>query len=89
MTYEQLLEQAIAEVMGLDAAAVSRTQSFFEQGLDSLAGLRMCRRLGDRIGFEVDIEWVFDHPTIELLAAFLRERALEAGLAPAQAIAAS
>jgi acyl carrier protein len=82
MSYEHLLAQTIAEVMGLAPDSVSRSRSFFEQGMDSLAGLRICRRLGDRLGFEVDIEWVFDHPTIDLLASFLRERAAEAGVAP-------
>lgn len=74
VNYEQLLEQAIAEVLHLDPAQISRSRSFFEQGIDSLAGLRICRRLADLSGIEIDVEWIFDHPSIEQLAAFLHER---------------
>ena len=83
MTYERLLVRTIAEVMGADPAAVSTSRSFFEQGVDSMSGLRICRRLGDQLGFDVDLEWVFDHPTIDQLAEHLRGRAAEAGVTPA------
>lgn len=82
MTKRELwLRGALSELLEVDAAQVSVTDSFAEQGIDSLAGLRMTRKLEDALGVEVELEWLFDHPNIRELAGFLDQRfgALEAG----------
>lgn len=72
--HEQWLTNALAELMEVDAAQVSATASFAEQGIDSLLGLRLTRKLADRLGTEVELEWIFDNPSIGELARFLDER---------------
>jgi len=71
MSYELLLRGTIAKVMGIDPEGISGSRSFFEQGIDSLSALRICRSLADALGHDVELDWVFDHPTIEQLAAHL------------------
>ncbi len=71
MNHELLLRSTIATVLMVDPAEVSTSRDFFEQGIDSLTGLRICRSLADTLGHDVELEWVFDYPTIELLAAHL------------------
>jgi hypothetical protein len=65
------LQHALAEVLEIAPATVSRTAPFAEQGVDSLLGLRFVRGVQDLVGAEIDPEWLFDHPTIEQLSAFL------------------
>lgn len=71
---EQWLRIALAELMEIDAAQISSNQPFSEQGVDSLIGLRLTRKLEDQLGVEVELEWLFDHPSIQALAQFLDER---------------
>jgi acyl carrier protein len=47
------------------------TRSFADQGLDSLAGLRYSRKIQDLLDAEIELEWLFDHPTISQLSEFL------------------
>lgn len=65
------LRDAVAELLQVDASEVAVTQSFAELGMDSVAGLRLTRRLQDLLEEEVELEWLFDHPTIRELAVFL------------------
>jgi acyl carrier protein len=73
---ERWLRDALADLMGVDAAHISLTQSFAEQGMDSLIGLRLTRKLQDRLAtdVEIEIEWLFDYPSITELSRFLDER---------------
>jgi len=80
---EQWLRNALSELMEIDASRISLTQSFAEQGLDSLTGLRLTRKLQDMLGVEVELEWLFDHPSIRELAQFLDARFGELDAAPA------
>jgi len=68
---ELWLKDALSELMGVDVARISATQTFAEQGVDSLIGLRLTRKLEESLGIEVDLEWLFDHPSIHELAQFL------------------
>ena len=70
----QDLIKAFADVMEIDVSQVSPDKTFQEQGADSLIGLRFARSMEDMLGEEVDLEWIFDHPTIEKLATFLSNR---------------
>ena len=71
---EQWLRDALAELMEIDKSQISVTRHFSEQGVDSLIGLRLTRKLEDLLGCEVEIEWLFDHSNIQQLARFLDER---------------
>lgn len=71
---ERWLRDVLAELMEVDASQISSEQSFSEQGVDSLVGLRLTRKLEDQLGVEVELEWLFDHPSIQALARFLDER---------------
>ena len=72
---EEYLREALAELMAVEAKTLSLTTTFDEQGVDSLIGLRFVRKIQDATGMDIELEWVFDHPTIEQLAQFLDERA--------------
>lgn len=71
---ERWLRDVLAELMEIDVSQISSDQPFSELGLDSLTGLRMTRKLEDQLGVEVELEWLFDHPSIQALARFLDER---------------
>lgn len=74
--YEQYLHTALAELMAIDPAQLSLTTPLTEQGVDSLIGLRLARKIQDLIGdeVEVELEWIFDYPSIAELAQFLTTR---------------
>ncbi len=71
---ESWLRNTMAELMGIDASEVSLTESFAEQGVDSLVGLRLTRKLQEELDVEVELEWLFDNPNIRDLSKFLDER---------------
>lgn len=69
--HELWLRDALADLMGVDPSEVSLTNSFAEQGLDSLVGLRLARKLQDALEIEIELEWLFDYPSIRELSQFL------------------
>jgi acyl carrier protein len=69
--HEQLLLDLLAQQLELKPQQLSMTSTFAEQGLDSYSGLRLARSLQDALGVEIQLEWLFDYPTIEQLAHFL------------------
>ena len=71
--WEQCLSQALAEVLEGETRELSTT-SFAELGLDSLSGLRFMRKVEDLTGVGMELEWLFDYPTLGQLAQFLQER---------------
>lgn len=75
MNYEQALRDALAALMEIEPAALALDQRLDEQGVDSLVGLRFARKVEDLIGAPVDLEWIYDYPTIAALAAHLGQRA--------------
>jgi acyl carrier protein len=72
--HDEWLRTVLSELMQVDASQISSTQSFADQGMDSLVGLRLTRKLEDLLGVEVELEWLFDNPTIQDLSRFLDER---------------
>jgi acyl carrier protein len=72
--HDEWLRTVLSELMQVDASQISSTQSFADQGVDSLIGLRLTRKLEDLLGVEVELEWLFDNPTIQDLSRFLDER---------------
>lgn len=79
MNIESRLQHALAELLDVEAQQISPTASFDDLGLDSLLGLRFARAVGELIDTEIDLEWIFDYPTLRELSGFLEQRA--AGLA--------
>ncbi len=72
--HEAWLRDTLAELLDVDGTQVSVTQTFAELGMDSLIGLRLTRKLQDRIDEEVELEWIFDYPSIRKLSQFLDAR---------------
>ena len=71
---EQHLREALAELLGSEVHKVSVTTSFADLGMDSLTGLRFSRKIQDLLGVEMELEWLFDYPTIRQLSQFLDGR---------------
>lgn len=71
---ERWLRDALADLLGIDASQVSLTESFAVQGVDSLVGLRLTRKLQDALDAEIELEWLFDNPNIRELSQFLDDR---------------
>ncbi|WP_406312551.1 type I polyketide synthase [Streptosporangium sp. NBC_01639] len=71
-------EQALAALRqaGGDAAALDAGSAFRELGLDSLALVDLHKRLNAATGLALTPTVAFDHPTPELLAAYLRTEVL-------------
>jgi acyl carrier protein len=73
MILDQSLRTALASVMEVDEKNLSLTADLSEQGVDSLIGLRFAREIEELTGLEVQLEWLFDYPTIQQLSAFLEQ----------------
>ena len=61
----------LAELMGISPQQISTTATFFELGMDSFIGLRFAKKINELLDIEIELEWVFDYPTIQQLAQFL------------------
>ncbi|NUS85412.1 MAG: acyl carrier protein [Streptomyces sp.] len=71
-----VLERAIAEDLQLPSGRrVDRNALFVDLGLDSAGVVAVAGQAGDHLGLEIPTEWLFDHPTIADLAAFLAHKA--------------
>nr|AHA12078.1 polyketide synthase type 1 [Streptomyces sp. CNH287] len=71
---EDLVARVVAQVLGHDPATLRRRQGFTDLGMDSLTALEVRTLLQHEVG-RLPATVAFDHPTVERLAAFLRERA--------------
>ncbi|HKS30078.1 MAG TPA: beta-ketoacyl synthase N-terminal-like domain-containing protein [Pyrinomonadaceae bacterium] len=78
---EQRLEAVWKELLGLKE--LSRDESFFDLGGDSLIALQLISRLRDSMRVDVGVADLFEHQTVSALADFIRrERAVPAAAAP-------
>ncbi|MFR9806886.1 amino acid adenylation domain-containing protein [Pseudonocardia sp. RS010] len=76
---ERVLCGLVAEVLGLDEAAVDPDESFFDLGGDSLTAMRLAGTIERHLGEAVGVGTLMAHPTVAELAAAL-EAAPEAPL---------
>ncbi len=74
-SYQHILRHCVADVLGIAPEQVSLDATLADQGIDSLLGLRFAGKAQQALGIEIDIEWLFDYPSIAELAAFLATRA--------------
>ena len=65
---------AVADLLDVDAAAVSTSAPFSDLGLGSLQLARLTARLEDAMGVEVSLTTLYDHPDIEQLVEYLAMR---------------
>ncbi|MFC3377479.1 acyl carrier protein [Rugamonas sp. CCM 8940] len=79
---EQGLRDVLAQLIEVDPQQLSVTVNLSEQGVDSLLGLRFARKIEDLTGSPVELEWLFDYPTIRQLAGFLEQRAATSAAVP-------
>ena len=71
----------LAALLGVAESEVSATRPLMEQGVDSVSLVRLSGMLSERLDVELDPMLLYDHPTVEKLAAWL-ERVYPAETAP-------
>jgi acyl carrier protein len=69
--FEQSLIEILAELTGAEAQQISLTDNLAEQGVDSFIALRMVRAIHDRTGVEIELELLYDYPTVRQLAQYV------------------
>jgi epothilone polyketide synthase D len=82
--FEQHLRQQVAAVLRLAAERIPLNKPLKTLGLDSLMTLELRNRLEASLGMSVSATFVFNYPTIALLAPYLAEK-LEIPLEAAEA----
>ncbi|WP_069161312.1 acyl carrier protein [Nocardia altamirensis] len=65
---------AVAELLGVDAAAVSTDAPFADLGLSSTQLARLTACLEDAMGVEVSVAAMYDYPDIDQLVEHLAMR---------------
>ncbi|MGG0140000.1 plipastatin non-ribosomal peptide synthetase PpsD, partial [Bacillus subtilis] len=78
---EQILADIWQEVLG--AEKIGTADSFFELGGDSIKALQVSARL-HRIGKQMAVKDLFSHPTIQELAAYIRDSDTSSSQAPVE-----
>lgn len=71
---EERLCELLAEICEVPVAEVSPTLPLAELGVDSLVALRFARQIHDEIGVEIELEWIYEYPTMRELTQLLREK---------------
>ncbi|MFD7505023.1 acyl carrier protein [Streptomyces sp. NPDC059850] len=67
------LAAEVAVLLGIEPETVDRSARFGEYGLESISGLTLAAAIEDHLGIELDPTVVWDHPSIDALAAHLIE----------------
>lgn len=69
--FEQHLVEILAGLTEVAPASISLDATFDQQGVDSFIALRLAREIFDRTGIEIELELLFDYPSISQLAQYL------------------
>ncbi|MGJ4931580.1 amino acid adenylation domain-containing protein [Bradyrhizobium sp. HKCCYLRH3095] len=60
--------EAFSDALGVEQVGID--DDFFRSGGDSIAALHLATRLRPILGSEVNVRWLFDHPTVRRLVVF-------------------
>ncbi|MBA0053740.1 acyltransferase domain-containing protein [Streptomyces sp. AJS327] len=71
--WEEVVEGAVARILGLEPGSVRRRQGFAEMGMDSVSAIELRDQLQVYVS-PLRATVPFDHPTVERLAAYLGTR---------------
>jgi amino acid adenylation domain-containing protein len=72
---EAALSGIVCDLLGLGQVGVE--ENFFVLGGHSLLGAQLIARIRDRFGVELSLRTLFDHPTLESMAAAVEEQLIE------------
>jgi amino acid adenylation domain-containing protein len=72
---ESALSEIVCDLLGLGQVGVE--ENFFVLGGHSLLGAQLIARVRDRFGVELSLRTLFDHPTLESMAAAIEEQLIE------------
>ncbi|TNC76422.1 acyl carrier protein [Janthinobacterium lividum] len=75
--FEQCLVDLLADLTNAERGAISLTTTLDQQGVDSFVALRLARAIHDRTGIELELETLFDYPSVCQLAQHLQARAAQ------------
>ncbi|MEV0083432.1 acyl carrier protein [Saccharopolyspora sp. NPDC050642] len=74
-TIRDELRSHLAEVLYVEVAEVEDDATFQDLGLDSVLGVELVSVINAKYGLSEVVDAVFDHPTLNELADYVRERA--------------
>ncbi|HEY1138400.1 MAG TPA: SDR family NAD(P)-dependent oxidoreductase [Xanthomonadaceae bacterium] len=81
------LRESLAEALFMRAADIDPQRSFTELGLDSIIGVEWIKAVNKRYGTTLSATRVYDHPSVDALAAHLQAQIAPSPVAPvAQAL---
>ncbi|HVZ44385.1 MAG TPA: acyl carrier protein [Ramlibacter sp.] len=66
------LRSELARLLDVPTDRIAADTQILELGLDSLAAVRLCGTISEKVGFDVDPMLVFDFPTIDEMVTHLR-----------------
>lgn len=75
--YQQILSEILEKLLEAQSGEIYVDRGFADLGMDSMTGLRFCRKIEDALGHDIDPVWLYDQPSIRLLAQFLSDRRSE------------
>jgi len=70
---EQTLTNKLADLLEVDSGQIGLHVTFADLGVDSIVGLRFMRTIQELVGGDVELECIFDYPTISELSRYLEE----------------
>jgi acyl carrier protein len=62
----------LADYLEKPATVIPSDASLISMGLDSVYAVALCGALEDRFGLELDVDLVWEHPTVDALVSHVR-----------------
>ncbi|MBB3120970.1 SDR family NAD(P)-dependent oxidoreductase [Pseudoduganella violacea] len=69
-----LIAQQLARTLKVPADLIGNSETFSDYGMDSINGMEFAEQLQNTLGMTVDITSVFEHSSVDALAAYLAPR---------------